>query len=166
MSEEAVVYATLTPYPEEGAPVVGGSGTEYRWITGLDLPAERYKALGKLQHEFAYDASFEALNASDNRLYTFANKQQFVEMAHELMKRREGVVNLKNGRNGGIEVVALFLIGPGEPLDYSEEHQQQKIKDLEASGIGVSWYFNKAADLVSGFRAAYQDYTQAFSAPL
>lgn len=159
-------YASLTPPPADGAPVIGKSGTEYRWLTGMDLPSDRYVALGKLQIEFAYDAGFESLNEYDNKMYAYANASKFVEVAHELMKRREGIVNLKNGRNGGIEVVALFLIGPGEPLEYNEETQKAKIQDLATNGIGVSWYFNKAADVVSGFRAAYLDYIQTFSAPL
>jgi hypothetical protein len=140
-------YLELKPDPKEGESLFGKSGAEYRWHIRLSVP--RYKQLEKLKLMFAYNASFEEVHQSFLQLKALLNKTDFVEAASEVMKRLEGLGNLKNDRMSGVELVCLFLIGPDEdPATFDEVQHTTKINDIEAAGYSADFFFTEALSLI------------------
>lgn len=158
-------YLTLKADPGPNDPVIGASGTAYRWH--LDLSVPRHKALDLLGTEFMYSMTFAEVIESDNRMWEhMKNKPDFTEAVIELYKRREHMILLKEGRNAGIEISSIFLLGPSEnPAVFDAEEQRRKVADLEAGGYRNAFFFSAALDAVEGFRPLLLKLLRALSIP-
>lgn len=133
----------------------------YTYTATDTLCPMRYKALQKLQLEFGFDASFKGLMKYHAEMREALKSKDNYEASVLHYNFGKGVANVNEGRNSGMEICALFFNREGEnQRTYDHELQLDKVADWEAEGLDVGFFFQRAADLVSGFREAFSALTQ------
>lgn len=127
------------------------------YTRSADISIKRYKALQKLDLQFGFDTSFKALwDATTQIKQAIDERKSISDIAYINEGVRRGLQNVDRNEIYQLHTVALWYNAPFEDsAEYSHEAIVAKMQKWEAAGMGVGFFFSKAANSVMGFRDAF-----------
>lgn len=127
-----------------------------------DISIPRYRILQKWEIEFGFDGSFRGQwDATTAIKQVIDERKSISEIAYINEGLRRGIAQIDRNFVFPLQVVSLWFNAPDEdPLTYSHAANVEKINRWEAAGIGMGFFFAKAASCVRGFREAWLQSTE------
>jgi hypothetical protein len=122
-----------------------------------DISIARYRILQKWEIEFGFDGSFRAQWEATTAIKEAIDQRKSIsEIAYINEGLRRGITQIDRNLIYQLQVVSLWFNAPDEdPLTYDHEANTAKMRRWEAAGIGMGFFFAKAAACVRGFREAW-----------
>jgi hypothetical protein len=127
------------------------------YTLSADIGIRRYKALQKLEVQFGFDASYATIWEATNQIKQAIDERKSIsDIAYINETVRRGMQNTERNEVYPLHVVALWYLAPGESTnDYNHEAIVAKMQRWEAAGLGMGFFFAKAAGCVRGFRESW-----------
>lgn len=122
-----------------------------------DISIPRYRRYQAWALEFGFDASFRSQYQDKLEIRRLINEQKSIsEIAYVNESSIRGMQNVDRDLIFELCVCSLWFNAPGEdPTVYNHEAALAKMNRWEAAGLGVGFFFVKAAACVAGFREAW-----------
>ncbi len=148
---------------EDGSSFTAG-GVTYTAIAAEDLSIARYKVFQKHQVAFGFNHTFGAFCQELDKAWVALEAGQMGTAAQTLGNLRDAVSYAGLSRFTGEEIVSLFFNAPGEDAGaYDLLTMKAKWAAWEAAGLPASFFFQQAAQRVSGF---YERFTRWSPPPM
>ena len=144
--------STVTSLPNDSFEVDGVAYT-----ASDDISIARYRRYQAWALEFGFDASFQSQYQDKLEIRRLINEQKSIsEIAYVNESGIRGMQNVERNELFELCVCALWYNAPGEnAAEYSHEVAVAKMNRWEAAGLGMGFFFVKAAACVKGFREAF-----------
>lgn len=122
-----------------------------------DICIQRYRRYQAWALEFGFDASFRSQYQDKLEIRRLINEQKSIsEIAYVNESSIRGMQNVDRDLIFELCVCSLWFNAPDEdPTVYNHEAAVAKMNRWEAAGLGVGFFFVKAAACVAGFREAW-----------
>jgi hypothetical protein len=122
-----------------------------------DISIPRYRRYQAWALEFGFDASFRSQYQDKLEIRRLINEQKSIsEIAYVNESSIRGMQNVERNEVFELCVCSLWFNAPDEdPTVYNHEAAVAKMNRWEAAGLGVGFFFVKAAACVKGFREAW-----------
>lgn len=137
------------------------NGKEY--IVSDKISINRYIEYQKLQPLLTFGTNFEEMFKQLKNAYNNLNKQNFADSAVIIHNILNNVSKVEESSrvHPALKMAAMFINTKEEDISvYDEEITKQKIEDWAKEGYSVSDFFTLSLNSISGFRQAFQEYTE------
>lgn len=125
------------------------------------LSMERLAMREKLELQFSFGVSFQALFKALTDTYVLLNDRKFADAAVEIHKAIGGITNSDNQKVSAVELCKLFINAEDEDIKvYDPKVMEQKSEDWK--DIDVKYFFQLAAISVQGWIQSYKELSQSF----
>ncbi len=141
--------------PDPTANSFEAGGVVYTATDDISIP--RYRILQKWEVEFGFDGSFLGQwEASTAIKEAIDQRKSISEIAYINESKRRGITKIDRNEIYELQVCALWFNAPDEdPTVYNHNVIVDKMQRWEAAGLGMIFFFAKAAASVRGFRQAW-----------
>jgi hypothetical protein len=150
----------LTEVPQIISPPASATSFEAGGIVYTatdDISIPRYRILQQWEVEFGFDGSFKGQwDASTAIKEAIDQRKSISEIAYINESTRRGITQIDRKEVYQLKVVSLWFNAPDEdPTTYNHAANVAKMQRWEAAGLGMGFFFAKAAACVRGFRQAW-----------
>jgi hypothetical protein len=139
------------------------NGKTYHKASNLSF--QRYGWMEALNLEVGYGRTVEQVFKEQRIAFDLLNGQKFAEAAVAIDSSMRGIAAIADGRvHPMMKLTLLFWNYEGENVrTMTEDLMNEKIADMEASGIDFSFFFGQALSTAPGLLSAYRELTEGYS---
>lgn len=127
------------------------------------ISINRYIEYQKTMPLLTFGTNFEEMFKQLKNAYNLLNKQNFADSAVVIHNILSNVAKVEEQSriHPALKMAAMFINTKEEDVSvYDEETTKQKINDWTVEGYDISDFFTLALNSISGFREAFQEYTE------
>lgn len=133
------------------------------YIISDKISIARYIEYQKLMPMLTFGTSFDEMFKQLKNAYNHLNKQNFADSAVIIHNILSNVARVEETErvHPALKMAAMFINTKDEDTSiYDEEGTKQKIADWTLEGYSISDFFSLSLNSISGFRDAFQEYTE------
>lgn len=127
------------------------------------ISIDRYAEYQKLMPLLTFGVNFEEMYKQLKNAYNHLNAQKFADSSviiHNLLSN-VATVEQSSRVHPALKMAALFINTKDEDVrEFNEQLTEEKIKDWTLEGYSISDFFTLSLNSISGFREAFQEYTE------
>ncbi len=133
------------------------------YVVSDKISINRYIEYQKTMPLLTFGTNFSEMFKQLKNAYNHLNKQQFADSAVIIHNLLTNVANVEESSriHPALKMAAMFINTKEEDITvYDEELTKQKIEDWSKEGYSISDFFTLSLNSISGFRDAFQEYTE------
>ena len=133
------------------------------YIVSEKISINRYIEYQKTMPLLTFGTNFEEMFKQLKNAYNHLNKQNFADSAVIIHNMLTNVAKVEESSriHPALKMAAMFINTKDEDVSvYDEELTKQKIEDWSKEGYSISDFFTLSLNSISGFRDAFQEYTE------
>jgi hypothetical protein len=126
---------------------------------------QRYGWMEALNLEVGYGRTVEQVFKDQRIAFDLLNGQKFAEAAVAIDSSMRGIAAIADGRvHPLMKLTLMFWNYEGEDVGImTEDLMNEKVADMEASGIDFRFFFGQALSTAPGLLSAYRELTEGYS---